>query len=241
MSKVKKLTVATDFSAQKVNCNEFESSSGVVTIDNEGNVMIDSCATEDCTGGDLHCEGIVSCADFKVYKNNEDTPSVYTLQQIEESLSGVMLWISDDGTFYKDEDFEFKNNIDIAGNCSCNAIIQASDQKLKSNIEHIQEKDIQNIMELEPVSFYWKKDIIENKNKNTAQKIYGFIAQDVQTHFPDMIQDSSDILRMDYIQIIPLLLQKIKQMHTKQEQQEQRIRTLETKLDSIEKMLSKNN
>ena len=241
MSKVNTLTVATDFSAQKVNCNQFESGSGVVTIDNEGNVMIDSCATEGCTGGDLHCEGIVSCADFKVYKNNEDTPSVYTLEQIETNLSGVMLWISDDGTFFKDDDFEFKNNIDIAGNCSCNAIIQASDQKLKSNIEHIQEKDIQNIMKLQPVSFYWKKDIIENKNKNTTQKIYGFIAQDVQTHFPNMIQDSSDILRMDYIQIIPLLLQKIKKMHTKQEQQEQRIRTLETKLDSIEKMLSKNN
>ena len=241
MSKIKNLTVDIDLSAQKVNCNEFESSSGVVTIDNEGNVMINSFATEGCTGGDLHCEGIVSCADFKVYKNNEDTPSVYTLEQIETNLSGVMLWISDDGTFFKDDDFEFKNNIDIAGNCSCNAIIQASDRKLKSNIEHIKEKDIQNIMKLQPVSFYWKKDIIENKNKNTTQKIYGFIAQDVQTHFPNMIQDSSDILRMDYIQIIPLLLQKIKKMHTKQEQQEQRIRTLETKLDSIEKMLSKNN
>ena len=241
MSKVKKLTVATDFSAQKVNCNEFESSSGVVIIDDQGNVMIDSCATEGCNGGDLHCEGIVSCADFKVYKNNEETPSVYTLQQIEESLSGVMLWISDDGTFYKDEDFEFKNNIDIAGNCSCNAIIQASDQKLKSNIEHIQEKDIQNIMELEPVSFQWKKDIIENKNKDSTKKIYGFIAQDVQKTFPDIVDDSGDMLHMDYIQIIPLLLQKIKQMHTTQEQQQTRIRTLETKLDSIEKMLSKNN
>ena len=241
MSKVKKLTVATDFSAQKVNCNEFESSSGVVTIDNEGNVMIDSCASEGCTGGDLHCEGIVSCADFKVYKNNEDTPSVYTLEQIETNLSGVMLWISDDGTFFKDDDFEFKNNIDIDGNCSCNAIIQASDRKLKSNIEHIQEKDIQNIMELEPVSFQWKKDIIENKNKDSTKKIYGFIAQDVQKKFPDMIQDSSDILRMDYIQIIPLLLEKIKQMHITQEQQQKHIHTLETKIDSIEKRLSKNN
>ena len=238
MSKVKKLTVATDFSAQKVNCNEFESSSGVVTIDNEGNVMIDSCATEGCTGGDLHCEGIVSCADFKVYKNNEDTPSVYTLEQIETNLSGVMLWISDDGTFFKDDDFEFKNNIDIDGNCSCNAIIQASDRKLKSNIEHIQEKDIQNIMELEPVSFQWKKDIIENKNKDSTKKIYGFIAQDVEKCFPDIIDKKSDILRMDYIQIIPLLLEKIKHMHTHQEHQEQRIHTLEEKLSTIEKMLS---
>ena len=152
-----------------------------------------------------------------------------------------MLWISDDGTFYKDAGFEFKNNIDIAGNCSCNALIQASDQKLKSNIEHIQEKDIQNIMELEPVSFQWKKDIIENKNKDSTKKIYGFIAQDVQKKFPDMIQDSSDILRMDYIQIIPLLLEKIKQMHITQEQQQKYIHTLETKIDSIEKRLSKNN
>ena len=241
MSKLKALMVNGDLSAGKVNCNQFVSASGVVTIDSEGNVSIDSCATEDCTGGDLHCEGIVSCADFKVYKNNEDTPSVYTQEEIETNLSGVMLWISDDGTFYKDAGFEFKNNIDIAGNCSCNALIQASDQKLKSNIEHIQEKDIQSIMELEPVSFQWKKNIIENKNKDSTKKIYGFIAQDVQKKFPDMIQDSSDILRMDYIQIIPLLLEKIKQMHITQEQQQKHIHTLETKIDSIEKRLSKNN
>ena len=243
MSKVKALTVNGDLSAGKVNCNQFESGNGVVTIDVEGNVSIDSCAGPNgCEGGDLHCEGIVSCADFKVYKTGETyTSSSSTPELIAENLSGVMLWISDDGTFYKDAGFEFKNNIDIEGNCSCNALIQASDQKLKSNIEHIQEKDIQSIMELEPVSFQWKKDIIENKNKDSTKKIYGFIAQDVQKKFPDMIQDSSDILRMDYIQIIPLLLEKIKQMHTVQEQQQKYIHTLETKIDSIEKRLSKNN
>jgi len=243
MSKLKALTVNGDLSAGKVNCNQFESGNGVVTIDVEGNVSIDSCAGPNgCEGGDLHCEGIVSCADFKVYKTGETyTSSSSTPELIVENLSGVMLWISDDGTFYKDEGFEFKNNIDIAGNCSCNALIQASDQKLKSNIEHIQEKDIQSIMELEPVSFQWKKNIIENKNKDSTKKIYGFIAQDVQKKFPDMIQDSSDILRMDYIQIIPLLLEKIKQMHITQEQQQKHIHTLETKIDSIEKRLSKNN
>jgi len=242
MSKVKALTVNGDLSAVKVNCNQFVSASGVVTIDSEGNVLIDSCESEGCNGGDLHCEGIVSCADFKVYKTGETyTSSSSTPELIAENLSGVMLWISDDGTFYKDAGFEFKNNIDIEGNCSCNALIQASDQKLKSNIEHIQEKDIQSIMELEPVSFQWKKNIIENKNKDSTKKIYGFIAQDVQKKFPDMIQDSSDILRMDYIQIIPLLLEKIKQMHTVQEQQQKYIHTLETKIDSIEKRLSKNN
>jgi hypothetical protein len=243
MSKLKALTVNGDLSAGKVNCNQFESGNGVVTIDVEGNVSIDSCAGPNgCEGGDLHCEGIVSCADFKVYKTGETyTSSSSTPELIAENLSGVMLWISDDGTFYKDAGFEFKNNIDIEGNCSCNALIQASDQKLKSNIEHIQEKDIQSIMELEPVSFQWKKNIIENKNKDSTKKIYGFIAQDVQKTFPDIVDDSGDMLHMDYIQIIPLLLEKIKQMHTTQEQQQTRIRTLETKLDSIEKMLSKNN
>ena len=177
MSKVKALTVNGDLSAVKVNCNQFESGNGVVTIDSEGNVLIDSCESEGCNGGDLHCEGIVSCADFKVYKTAETyTSKTSTPELIAENLSGVMLWISDDGTFYKDAGFEFKNNIDIEGNCSCNALIQASDQKLKSNIEHIQEKDIQSIMELEPVSFQWKKDIIENKNKDSTKKIYGFIA-----------------------------------------------------------------
>ena len=108
MSKVKALTVNGDLSAVKVNCNQFESGNGVVTIDVEGNVSIDSCAGPNgCEGGDLHCEGIVSCADFKVYKTGETyTSSSSTDELIKENLSGVMLWISDDGTFYKDEGFE---------------------------------------------------------------------------------------------------------------------------------------
>ena len=129
-------------------------------------------------------------------------------------------------------------DLDIGGTFSCNSMIQSSDKRLKSNIEHIHEKDLQKVMELEPVSFQWKKDIIENKNKDSTKKIYGFIAQDVEKCFPDIIDKKSDILRMDYIQIIPLLLEKIKHMHTHQEHQEQRIHTLEEKLSTIEKMLS---
>jgi len=239
MSKVKALTVNGDLSAGKVNCNQFESGNGVVTISAEGNVSIDSClGPNGCEGGDLHCEGIVSCADFKIYKTIDEADSIYTDAEILESLSGVMLWISDDGTFYKDKDFEFKNNVDIEGHCLCNAIIQASDKRLKTNIHPIQEKDLQNVMELQPVSFHWKKDINNNKNKNSTNKVYGFIAQDVQTYFPDIVDDSGDMLHMDYIQIIPLLLEKIKHMHTHQEHQEQRIHTLEEKLSTIEKMLS---
>ena len=205
MSKIKKLSVSSDFDAHTVKCEAFVSSSGMVSIDISGN--------------------------FKLFRNNP-IPS-YTEEEIESNLSGVELWISEDGTFFKDETFEFKNSMDIEGDCTCNSVVLTSDRKLKTNIYNIKKTDIEKMIKLQPVSFQWKKNIKENKNKNKDKLLYGFIAQDVQNIFPDMVQEQSDFLHMDYIQIIPLLLGKIKNMNTIQNNQENKINMLENKLNKM--------
>ena len=58
-------------------------------------------------------------------------------------------------------------------------------------------------MKLKPVTFEWKKQ----KEKKT---IKGFIAQEVQEIFPDMIHTNSEkFLSIDYMQMIPILIQQI--------------------------------
>lgn len=55
---------------------------------------------------------------------------------------------------------------------------------------------------------------------------YGVIAQEVQKEFPDLVTLESDgYLSVDYIQLIPILLQAIKELNTKVEFLNQKINT----------------
>ena len=151
-------------------------------------------------------------------------------------LSGMSLWISDNGTFYKDTttDFNFNNSVNINGQISCEGgVALASDRRLKTNIKNIEDKDIEKLMLLIPVSFNWKKDI----NKKIYKETFGFIAQDVQKIFPDLIQIKNTTLHIDYIQLIPLLLTKIHSMAENKIIRNNKIELLEYKINNIEKLL----
>lgn len=55
---------------------------------------------------------------------------------------------------------------------------------------------------------------------------YGVIAQEIQKEFPDLVTLESDgYLSVDYIQLIPILLQAIKELNTKVEFLNQKINT----------------
>ena len=151
-------------------------------------------------------------------------------------LSGISLWISNDGTFYKDtlDNFKFENGIEINGICASKGQVISSDRRLKTNIINITNKDIEKLMSLIPVSFNWKKDIKNNIHKN----IYGFIAQDVQQLYPDLIYELNDILHIDYIQLVPLLLKKIQYMTDDQHVQNNKLELLEHTINNIEKKLN---
>ena len=151
-------------------------------------------------------------------------------------LSGMSLWITDNGTFYKDivSNFKFENKIHINGACSSRGLVLTSDKRLKTDIVNISDNDIINLMSLIPVSFNWKKDI----KKKTYKHIFGFIAQDVKKTFPDMIYNGDKFLHLDYIQMVPLLLKKIHIMRNNKISQNKRIKLLEYKINNIKKQLN---
>ena len=151
-------------------------------------------------------------------------------------LSGISLWISNDGTFYKDtlDNFKFENGININGICASSGQVISSDKRLKTNIKSITNKDLENIMSLLPVSFKWKKDIKNNIHKH----VFGFIAQDVQKLYPDLVYELNDMLHIDYIQLVPLLLKKIQYMSDDQNVQNNKLELLEHTINIIEKKLN---
>ena len=85
-------------------------------------------------------------------------------------------------------------------------IYNPSDVKLKENIEPISDSKIEKLLDLEPVEYKLKSD---TKNK----KHYGLIAQDVEEIYPELISDSNlGFKTVNYMELIPLLLLKMKNM-----------------------------
>ena len=84
------------------------------------------------------------------------------------------------------------------------SIYNPSDINLKKNIEPISENKKKLLAELEPVEFEFK---------NNDKKHYGFIAQDIELLYPELV-NKNDIgyKTINYIELIPILLSKIKDM-----------------------------
>ena len=82
-----------------------------------------------------------------------------------------------------------------------------SDRNLKTNIEAIQ-SPIEKIRTIQGVRY---------QLKGSDQTEFGFIAQDLQLIYPEMVRDDSQsgYLRVDYRSMIPVLLEAIKEQQTR--------------------------
>ncbi|RSD26593.1 tail fiber domain-containing protein [Vibrio pectenicida] len=91
-----------------------------------------------------------------------------------------------------------------------------SDKELKKNISNIT-SPIEKIIKIKGVRY---------QLNGSDQVEFGFIAQDLQRIYPEIVRESSDIdyLRVDYRSMIAILLEAIKE-------QEKRILTLESLIE----------
>jgi hypothetical protein len=62
-----------------------------------------------------------------------------------------------------------------------------SDRRLKNEINSISSGEAQKLLKLNPVTYYWNKGICDD---HALQ--YGFIAQDIENIFPDIVSTASD-------------------------------------------------
>ena len=124
----------------------------------------------------------------------------------------------------------------------CAASIQASnfinrsDRRLKNNITDLDTASITKYLQLRPVNFYWNQD----KPRDTKLQ-YGFIAQEVETLFPELVNTSTDSMQtksMNYqalhalsLKVIQAQQAEIEALKKKQLDMEQRLLKLEAKLN----------
>lgn len=129
-----------------------------------------------------------------------------------------------------------------ASEITAESITTPSDYRLKENVKSIGNGTLSEIMNMNVVEYNYIKraeaavsyDLSDTATVNTVnmeqigeairtsnQKHYGFIAQELQEIYPDLVVEGEDgYLGVNYIEIIPLLVRSIQELNAKIEQYE---------------------
>jgi hypothetical protein len=102
--------------------------------------------------------------------------------------------------------------LDVGGSIAVNGtIVHSSDERLKRDIKPIANL-VPNLYSLEGKS-YIKSLPEEFSSKEDPESFleYGFLAQELQKHFPDLVEKNSDgYLTINYIALIPVMVEALK-------------------------------
>lgn len=101
------------------------------------------------------------------------------------------------------------------------SIFNTSDSSCKTNISILSSNTNDLLLNLKPVEFEYKGDLHKRKH-------FGFIAQDIEKVFPELV--SSDIMgykTVNYVEFIPLILSKMLYMHQEINELKERNNSLE--------------
>jgi|LauGreDrversion4_2_1035121.scaffolds.fasta_scaffold137812_2 hypothetical protein len=100
------------------------------------------------------------------------------------------------------------------------SIYNPSDSSLKKDVKMIDGENVDNIMNLNPVSFKFKDDI-------NSKEHFGFIAQDVEKLYPELVKKTEmGYKTVNYIELIPVLVSKIQDMDEEIKELKQQIKEL---------------
>jgi hypothetical protein len=112
-----------------------------------------------------------------------------------------------------------------------NQPVITSDTRFKTNITPLSKmKD--KVLLLNPVSYNLRTDVKEiTTDKNVSTFQFGFIAQELLEVFPDMVSSREDgIQGIRYTELIPVLVQTIKEQQAELEALTKRVSDLESKI-----------
>jgi hypothetical protein len=129
--------------------------------------------------------------------------------------------------------FSFNKGADRVAyiNNTTGAYVQDSDLTLKKNISNMN-STLDKVKQLRPVSYHYKTQ------QNSEEKVLGFIAQEAQPFFPEMVVTGEDgKLGMAYATSGVIAIKAIQEQQVIIEEQNKKIEKLESELAEIKKML----
>jgi hypothetical protein len=112
------------------------------------------------------------------------------------------------------------------------SVIHTSDKRLKKDVEALP-YGLAEIMVLEPKAYNWK-------NREQKYKSLGLIAQDVQKLMPEVVsvgEDKKHTLGLSYTELVPVLINAVKEQQTIISEQNKKIDNLMKKFEKLEKQM----
>jgi len=102
--------------------------------------------------------------------------------------------------------------LDVNGAVRGTSVYQVSDIRLKKDILPITD-DTKDLFKLQAVQYNWKENNAFNKKFDNLDKTqFGFIAQEVEKIYPNLVStDAQGLKSVEYTQIIPLLVEALKE------------------------------
>lgn len=116
----------------------------------------------------------------------------------------------------------------VNGQLIANQIRNRSDKRLKNDICPI-ENALESIIQLQGTQY---------KLNSTGETQFGFIAQDVQPVIPSIVQSDNEYLNISYIELIPFLVESVKQLHSQNNALKERMAEMDDTLSNINQQLS---
>ncbi|MEP6711890.1 MAG: tail fiber domain-containing protein, partial [Ferruginibacter sp.] len=104
---------------------------------------------------------------------------------------------------------------------------QASDRELKKDISYLSNSCLSKIMLLKPATYHFKR------SGNDGPLSFGFIAQEVETIFPEMILNGKTNKLLSYSSFIPILTKGM-------QEQQQQIEDLKKEIQTLKNLILKN-
>jgi hypothetical protein len=99
---------------------------------------------------------------------------------------------------------------------SSNGIVtqcSSSDERFKENVTVLSDDTLDKISELRPVTYEWNEFYRSRNHQAEAGKRYGFIAQDLRTVFPELVnEDSQGYLSVQYAHFTAVLTKAIQEL-----------------------------
>lgn len=131
----------------------------------------------------------------------------------------------------------FHGDVYLTGSLNVPTLVSPSDYRLKSDIKSVSTGCLDKVLGMNIVEFKYKQREFEAAEGTEASrgkrapwydeesafmknKHYGFIAQELQKIYPDLVVEGEDgYLGVNYLEVIPLLVRSIQELNAKLEQQ----------------------
>lgn len=126
-----------------------------------------------------------------------------------KSYSGQMLYQGNDANY--PHQFQDGRGNNIAGIDNSGSLVANSDKRLKTNIQNL-EYGLDTLAKLQPKKFQFLNELDISEN---APVRLGLIAQEVENIIPEVVDDSQDFKKLNYIALIPVIIKAIQDLSEK--------------------------